>query len=182
MSSSSSPPVLSALSSIVKMSVTSVTTRPVFAHYMVGQMAQDQAVTDVTEAKAMGFDAFALNIISMDSWSTEAVKFLFQAALAIGFHLFFSFDMTHFQKASDMFPLIQQYASNGAYYNYGVLPFVSKYTLCLNIPHSVSCFPLEVLRRSPTFGRTFSLFHTAPFPSTLATESNLYQAHSMELN
>jgi len=142
MDGSSSPPVLSALSSLTKMSVTSVTTSPVFAHYMVGQMSQSQAVLDVTQAKALGFDAFALNVISMDSWSTSAISFLFQAALTIGFHLFFSFDMTHFNKASDMFPLIQQYMSNNAYYKKNGLPFVSMYTLVL-IPYPVYYRRLE---------------------------------------
>ncbi|KAG9245098.1 hypothetical protein BJ878DRAFT_503102 [Calycina marina] len=50
---------------------------------MVGRMTEAQAVAHITQAKALGFDAFAINIISTDLWSTEAVRFLFQAALAI---------------------------------------------------------------------------------------------------
>lgn len=138
MSTASSPPVLGALSLIVKMSLSNITTSPVFAHYMVGQMTQDQAITDVTQAKALGFDAFALNVISTDLWSSEAIKFLFQAALTIGFHLFFSFDMLHFKSASDMFPLIQQYMSNDAYFLHGDLPFVSMYTIIIMLLSSAS--------------------------------------------
>lgn len=100
---------------------------PVFVHYMVGGMTQAEAVTDVTQAKAMGFDAFALNVISTDTWSTAAIGYLFQAAAAIGFHLFFSFDMLHFTSPSQFFPLLQQYASSSAYYKYNSLPFVSTF-------------------------------------------------------
>lgn len=88
-------------------------------------MTPAEAVTDVTQAKAMGFDAFALNIISTEQWSTASIGFLFQAAAAIGFHLFFSFDMLHFTSPSQFFPLLQQYASSPAYYKYNNLPFVS---------------------------------------------------------
>lgn len=44
----------------------------------------DQATKDVTQAKAMGFDAFALNVISTDQWSMATIALLFQAAAAIG--------------------------------------------------------------------------------------------------
>jgi glucan endo-1,3-alpha-glucosidase len=75
----------------------------------------------------MGFDAFALNIISTDQWSTDAIKFLFQAAITIGFSLFFSFDMINFFSPSQFLPLIQQYATSPAYYKYNSLPFVSTF-------------------------------------------------------
>jgi hypothetical protein len=93
----------------------------------------EQAVTDVTQAKAMGFDAFALNILSTDSWSTSAIAFLFQAAMLIGFQLFFSFDMRSFSAPSQFLPLLEQYVSNPAYYKYNSLPFVSMYMI---IAHS----------------------------------------------
>ena len=92
----------------------------------------EQAVTDVTQAKAMGFDAFALNVISTDWWSTGAIAFLFQAAAIIGFHLFFSFDMINFSEPSQFLPLLEQYLSNPSYYKYNSLPFVSMYSI-LNV-------------------------------------------------
>ncbi|KAH8601291.1 glycoside hydrolase [Bisporella sp. PMI_857] len=100
---------------------------PVFAHYLVGGMTAEQAITDVSQAKKMGFDAFALNVMSTESWSTDSIGHLFEAALAIGFYLFFSFDMLHFSSASAMLPLIEQYAGHGAYYMKNSLPFVSTF-------------------------------------------------------
>ena len=92
-------------------------------------MQGSQAVTDVTQAQAMGFDAFALNVISTDAWSMASISYLFQAAAAIGFHLFFSFDMTHFTDPSQFIPLLQMYANNPSYYKYENLPFVSMSSL-----------------------------------------------------
>jgi hypothetical protein len=94
-------------------------------------MEASQAVTDVTQAQAMGFDAFALNVISTESWCTDSISYLFQAAAAIGFMLFFSFDMINFSEPSQFIPLLQQYVGNSAYYKYNGLPFVSK------LPHSI---------------------------------------------
>lgn len=74
----------------------------------------------------MGFDAFALNVISTDPWSMSAIAYLFQAAAAIGFHLFFSFDMTHFSDPSQFFAILKMYIGSPAYYHYDSLPFVSK--------------------------------------------------------
>jgi glucan endo-1,3-alpha-glucosidase len=73
----------------------------------------------------MGFDAFALNVISTDEWSMAALALLFQAAAAIDFHLFFSFDMTHFANPGQFIPLLKQYIGDPAYYHYNDLPFVS---------------------------------------------------------
>jgi glucan endo-1,3-alpha-glucosidase len=92
----------------------------------VGGLNSTQAGIDVAQAQAMGFDAFALNILSTDSWSNDVVSLLFAAAAAIGFHLFFSFDMTHFTDPSQFFYLLDQYTSNKAYYQYNNAPFVSK--------------------------------------------------------
>jgi glucan endo-1,3-alpha-glucosidase len=87
-----------------------------------------QAMSDVSEAKALGFDAFALNVISTDDWSVEAIAYLFQAAISIGFYLFFSFDMINFTAPNQFFALLEQYISSSAYYKYNNLPFVSKFT------------------------------------------------------
>jgi glucan endo-1,3-alpha-glucosidase len=73
----------------------------------------------------MGFDAFALNVISTDAWSINAIAYLFQTAAAIGFHLFFSFDMTHFADPSQFLWLLDMYIGSPAYYHYDALPFVS---------------------------------------------------------
>ena len=96
-------------------------------------MNATEAAIDVAQAKAMGFDAFALDVINYDpsstSWSNEAIANLFAAAFAIGFHLFFSFDTLHFTDPSQFFYLLNQYTSHGAYYQWNSKPFVSMYTL-----------------------------------------------------
>lgn len=89
-------------------------------------MEPEQALTDVTEAKAMGCDAFALNILSLESWSTNAVQYLFDAASQIGLKMFFSFDMTRFSLPSQFFPLLLLWHANANYYQHNGLPFVSK--------------------------------------------------------
>ena len=92
----------------------------------------------MSQAQAVGFDAFALNIISMDSWSTDAIATLFQAAALIGFSLFFSFDMINLSDPSEFIWLIQQYASNPAYYHHDGQPFVSmcSFSSCLGVSES----------------------------------------------
>ena len=57
--------------------------------------SSSQAVKDVTDAKLMGLDAFALNVQQPNAeWALNALRLLFDAANANGFKLFFSFDMT----------------------------------------------------------------------------------------
>ncbi|KAF2136390.1 glycoside hydrolase family 71 protein [Aplosporella prunicola CBS 121167] len=103
--------------------------RNVFAHYMVGGMSGiDQAVTDVTGAKTLGIDAFALNVQNVaDSWSTNAIGWLFKAAEEKGFHLFFSFDVAVLSDVSEFLPLFKKYQSSSAYYHHDSKPFVSTF-------------------------------------------------------
>lgn len=90
-------------------------------------MEASQARLDVEQAKAMGLDAFALNIISTDWWSTDTIRWLFDAAQELNFKLFFSLDMNHFSHPSQFIPLLKQYCINDAYFLYHDLPFVSAY-------------------------------------------------------
>lgn len=109
-----------------------------------------EAAIDVAAAKAMGFDAFALDVLNFETsstfWSNEAIANLFAAALAIGFHLFFSFDTLHFTDPSQFFYLLNNYTSHGAYYQYNNKPFVSTYTEKLEI-----YTPLELTNTSRYF-------------------------------
>lgn len=89
-------------------------------------MQPEQAQTDVTQAKAMDCDAFALNILSLEAWPKQAVQFLFEDAFQIGFKLFFAFDMTHFTLPSQFFPLLLTWHMHASYYTQNSLPFVSK--------------------------------------------------------
>ncbi|CRG88942.1 hypothetical protein PISL3812_05977 [Talaromyces islandicus] len=99
----------------------------VFAHYMVGGITQDHANTDIQQAIAAGFDAFALNLMSTDGWSTDAVSALFKASAGTEFKLFFSFDMTHFSDPSEFIPVLKDYVGNDNYYTYSGKPFVSTF-------------------------------------------------------
>lgn len=91
-------------------------------------MTDSEAVQDVSDAKAAGFDAFALNVPGTDSWATNAIQLLFNAARSDGsFKLFFSFDMTHFNSPSQFLPLITQYANDSAYFQQNGRPFLSTF-------------------------------------------------------
>ncbi|KAG9256840.1 glycoside hydrolase [Emericellopsis atlantica] len=71
--------------------------RQVFAHYMVGLtdgQSQDQWSTDISAAKNLGIDGFALNMGPTDPWTLPQLRNAYRAAEAIGgFTLFPSFDM-----------------------------------------------------------------------------------------
>jgi glucan endo-1,3-alpha-glucosidase len=72
-------------------------------------------------------DAFALNVMSTDSWSSNALKYLFAAAQQQKFKLFFSFDMTHFSSPATFIPTLQKYMANSAYYKYKNRAFLSTF-------------------------------------------------------
>lgn len=97
---------------------------------MCGLSSVDQARADVRDAKALGVDAFALNIQNVvDSWALDAIKYLFQAASENDFGLFFSFDMAvlNEQDPGSFLPVFEQYATNENYYKFENKPFVSTF-------------------------------------------------------
>lgn len=90
--------------------------------------SSSQAVKDVTDAKLMGLDAFALNVQQPNAeWALNALRLLFDAANANGFKLFFSFDMATIGHPNDFLPLFRQYQSHPAYYRHNNRPFVSTF-------------------------------------------------------
>ncbi|KAL7821817.1 glycoside hydrolase family 71 protein [Trichoderma gracile] len=103
--------------------------RAVFAHYMVGSMTPDEAVKDVKDAKAVGFDAFALNTHDItSSWALNALQYLFDAADQNGFKLFISFDMSWRTITPSQIPsFLLNYISRPSYYTIAGRPFVSTY-------------------------------------------------------
>lgn len=105
--------------------------KAVFAHYMVcGLSSVEQAQTDVRDAKALGVDAFALNVQNVvDSWALSAIDYLFQAAAENDFKLLFSFDMAVLNEAdpSSFLPIFEQYAGNDTYYKHDGKPFVTTF-------------------------------------------------------
>lgn len=91
-------------------------------------MTQAQANADVQQAKAMGFDGFALNVhTATDQWCLTSLSFLFGAAQGAGFKLFFSFDMSWFTDPSQFVSLLQTYHNHPAHFLKNNLPLVSKY-------------------------------------------------------
>jgi glucan endo-1,3-alpha-glucosidase len=96
---------------------------------MVGTMSADEAVQDVIDAKAVGFDAFALNTHDItDPWALQALGFLFDAADQNGFKLFMSFDMSWKTiSASQIPPFLLNYISRPSYYTISGRPLVSTY-------------------------------------------------------
>ncbi|KAL6837268.1 glycoside hydrolase family 71 protein [Trichoderma camerunense] len=107
----------------------SIVPRAVFAHYMVGTMTQAEAVQDVQDAKAVGFDAFALNTHDItSSWALDALGYLFDAADQNGFKLFISFDMSWRAITPSQIPsFLRNYISRPSYYTISGRPFVSTY-------------------------------------------------------
>lgn len=98
-------------------------------HLQVGTMTQAEAVQDVQDAKAVGFDAFALNTHDItDSWALDAIGYLFQAADDNNFKLFMSFDMSWGTiQPSDLPAFLANYITRSSYYKVDGKPFVSTY-------------------------------------------------------
>ena len=96
-----------------------------------GTIDQADATTDVVNAKAVGFDAFALNTHTIDPsqvWNTEALGYLFDAADAHDFKLFMSFDMSWNEIQPSAIPSwISTYISRPSYYRVDGRPFISTY-------------------------------------------------------
>ncbi|KAH7033736.1 glycosyl hydrolase family 71-domain-containing protein [Microdochium trichocladiopsis] len=111
-----------------------VEAKAVFAHYMVGNC--DPATfsvadwkTDIGLAQAAHIDAFALNIAANSPFNDQSIANAFDAAGALGFHLFFSFDYAGggAWPASSVKSLLNQYKGHGAYYLYNGKPFASTF-------------------------------------------------------
>lgn len=85
--------------------------------------------TNIKIAQNYHVDAFALNMAYDWEYNAAQVSLAFSAANDLGFKLFFSFDYAGngpWPKA-DVTQFIQEYGSNGAYYQYNGKPFVSTF-------------------------------------------------------
>lgn len=80
-------------------------------------------------AKDAHIDAFAMNMAWKDSTNDHSLEMAFNAANSVGFKLFFSFDYAGNGPWSQdtVIRMIQQYGSNGAYFQYNGKPFVSTF-------------------------------------------------------
>lgn len=88
----------------------------------------DQALADVTEAQALGLDAFALNVQHPDAqWTLDSVALLFNAAAQTNFKLFFSLDLAASPLPSAFHPLLSTYLAHPAHYQHQSRPFLSTF-------------------------------------------------------
>eukprot|EP00026_Physarum_polycephalum_P009599 Phypoly_transcript_09727.p1 GENE.Phypoly_transcript_09727~~Phypoly_transcript_09727.p1 ORF type:complete len:442 (+),score=62.71 Phypoly_transcript_09727:154-1326(+) len=80
----------------------------------------------MTAAKAIGIDAFALNV-GTDDWTMDRVNLAYAAAEQVGFKVFLSFDMTLQNSAQTIISMIQGTAKLGGQYIYNGQVFVSTF-------------------------------------------------------
>ncbi|KAF4269299.1 hypothetical protein CNMCM8812_001541 [Aspergillus fumigatus] len=106
--------------------------KAVFAHFMVTNSENytlSDWESDMKLAKDAHIDAFAMNMAWKDSTNDHSLEMAFNAANSVGFKLFFSFDYAGNGPWSQdtVIRMIQQYGSNGAYFQYNGKPFVSTF-------------------------------------------------------
>ncbi|PYH94657.1 putative glucan endo-1,3-alpha-glucosidase agn1, partial [Aspergillus ellipticus CBS 707.79] len=86
--------------------------KAVFAHYMVGTVRQEHAQKDIDDAKALGFDGFALNIgDATQDFVSSTLSYMFPYAESVGFKLYVSMDVLLTTNGSGM-----GYKASSAYY------------------------------------------------------------------
>ncbi|KAF2736976.1 hypothetical protein EJ04DRAFT_489009 [Polyplosphaeria fusca] len=96
---------------------------------MIGDITDDHTRQDIVDAKALGLDAFALNINSLQPWATGTVDHLFNNADELDFSLFFSFDMApgYFTSPDQFSSYLQPYLSRPSYFKHKSQPLVSTF-------------------------------------------------------
>lgn len=130
--------LLFALLSAVALQTASAAT--VFAHFMLQNSYaydQDQWESDMTTAKDIGIDGFALNWIPPncagdESWAVDRIDDAFTAAENVGFKLMYSFDMSYsecdiYWNQTFMQEMITKYAGSSATYRWNSNILVSTY-------------------------------------------------------
>lgn len=95
-------------------------------------MTSTEASQDITDAIAAGFDGFALNthtISSTDTWNTDAINYLLDAASGTSFKMFLSFDMSWGLDVSSLGSFLTQFSNHSQYYTTSDgRPWVSTYS------------------------------------------------------
>ncbi|KXJ95170.1 glycoside hydrolase [Microdochium bolleyi] len=103
----------------------------VFVHYMVQTLNAENAVTDVNKARAMGIDAFVLNIgwPTGAPWSDQCIERLFAAAAGTNFKFIFSLDVFQRSDPNQFRAIVDQYISHDNYFRAGPnnLPMLSTF-------------------------------------------------------
>jgi len=105
----------------------------VLVHYMVQTLSDSsKAVEDVTRARAMGIDAFVLNVGvpgEEATWARNCISWLFSAAASTDFKLLFSLDMNQNGDPYAFSDLINLYINHDNYFHAGPegLPMLSTF-------------------------------------------------------
>ncbi|PVH95597.1 glycoside hydrolase family 71 protein [Periconia macrospinosa] len=98
---------------------------------MIGEITDAHTKQDIQDAKALGIDAFALNINKLEKWATNTVDRLFKNADELGFGLFFSFDMAEgagYFTAPDQFQsYLKPFLTRKSYFKYNDKAIVSTF-------------------------------------------------------
>ncbi|EIW80344.1 glycoside hydrolase family 71 protein [Coniophora puteana RWD-64-598 SS2] len=103
----------------------------VFAHFMAQNSysySQSDWVNDMTTAKNIGIDGFALNMAGNDYEVNPQLGYAYAAAEQVGFQLFYSFDMTSTWDANTIAGIVAQYASSSSTFHYNSKVLVSTYS------------------------------------------------------
>ncbi|KAH8914174.1 carbohydrate-binding module family 20 protein, partial [Atractiella rhizophila] len=105
--------------------------RAVFAHFMVGIVAaydQSHWEADCRAAKAIGIDAFALNI-GKDDYNDKQLGFAYAAGEVTGFKMFISFDFVYWNSgdSATIASYLRTYGNKAAAYKYNNAVFVSTF-------------------------------------------------------
>ncbi|KAJ7866176.1 glycoside hydrolase family 71 protein [Mycena leptocephala] len=103
----------------------------VFAHFILGVVqtyVQSDWEADMTLAKSIGIDAFALDI-GKDSYNQQQLGFAYAAAANVGFKVFISFDFAYWTAGdtSTMTTYMQTYATQPGQFMYNNAAFVSSF-------------------------------------------------------
>ncbi|EIW79669.1 glycoside hydrolase family 71 protein [Coniophora puteana RWD-64-598 SS2] len=94
----------------------------VFAHFMAQNSysySQSDWANDMTTAKNIGIDGFALNIAANDYEISPQLGYAFAAAEQADFKLFYSFDMSYSWDAPTIAGIIANYSTSSAAFRYG---------------------------------------------------------------
>ncbi|KAF2680044.1 glycoside hydrolase family 71 protein [Lentithecium fluviatile CBS 122367] len=94
---------------------------------MIGEINDEHVAKDISDAKALGLDAFAMNIDHLEEWATGTVDRLFTHADSLDFSLFFSFDHNYFTDPSVYTSYIKPYLTKPSYYKHNGKPFLSTF-------------------------------------------------------
>ncbi|GAW26497.1 putative glycoside hydrolase family 71 protein [Rosellinia necatrix] len=126
--------LVAALLAVMPWAVESQAEKPVYAHFIVG-IVENYSVedwkADITQAKAIGIDGFALNCAPerIDSYTPKQLANAYQAAEELDFKVFISFDFAYWSTGDTpaIIDIVGNYSSHPAqaYYRYISPPLIT---------------------------------------------------------